>query len=74
ACSAAATNDDNNPDDNPPIVQSNIGKYQISMINIRDNMHLSVINTETGVIKTYKKPNDQMDWTLIPKSTATFTH
>tara|TARA_B110000483_G_scaffold2867_1_gene3350 strand:+ start:180 stop:461 length:282 start_codon:yes stop_codon:yes gene_type:complete len=72
ACSVAST-DESTVEPEPP-VQSNIGKYQISMIDVRDIMHLSVINTETGVIKTYNKPNDQMDWTLIPKSTATFTH
>ena len=80
ACSAAATADDN-PDDNPdipPIVQSSIGKYQISttpdgsLIN-----YMTAVNTETGVSKTYWRLNrieDNNAWTEHTTAAITFTH
>jgi hypothetical protein len=80
ACSAAATADDN-PDDNPnipPIVQSSIGKYQISTL--ADGLritYMTSVNTETGVSKTYWRGNkieDNKAWTEHTNAAITFTH
>lgn len=59
ACSAAETsmdnedpienNDDNDDNNNPPI-QNNYGKYQVSSVG---GTRLVILNTETGVLKTY---------------------
>ena len=58
ACSAAATTE--SIDDNPPVVQSDIGKYQISLVNDANrSLYMTSVNTETGVSKTYyKRGND----------------
>jgi hypothetical protein len=50
ACSVADSSPADSPDDNPPIVQSNIGKYQVSA---GANYTFNVINTETGQVKVY---------------------
>ena len=78
ACSAAATTDDNNPDDNPPIVQSSIGKYQVSFssANYKESsvvLHMVVLNTETGVSKTYGKGKKGDPWVEITPAAVTFT-
>jgi hypothetical protein len=77
ACSAAATADDNPVDnpDIPPIVQSNIGKYQISISNRSANSLFMVsVNTETGVSKTYFKPQNESAWEEDTQAAITFTH
>ena len=51
ACSAAATADDDSPDDIAPIAQSNIGKYQ--MVSWDTGNSFAVLNTSTGEIQTY---------------------
>lgn len=56
ACSAAAATEsiDDNPVDNPPVVQSSIGKYQMTTHKHPDRVyHLNVLNTETGVVKLW---------------------
>jgi len=76
ACSAAATTEsiDDNPDI-PPIVQSNIGKYQISLANTTGTLYITSVNTETGVSKTYyKRGNETATWTEFPTAAITFTH
>ena len=50
ACSVADSSPADSPDDNPPIVQSNIGKYHVSA---GANYTFNVINTETGQVKVY---------------------
>ena len=50
ACSAAATADDDSPDDIAPIAQSNIGKYQISGLDVNN---FAVINTTNGTVQVY---------------------
>ena len=50
ACSVADSSPADTPDDSPPIVQSNIGKYQVS---VGDEFNFNVINTETGQVKIY---------------------
>ncbi|MDB9788145.1 hypothetical protein OAR38_04440 [Flavobacteriaceae bacterium] len=74
ACSAAV--DDSPIPIEPPVVQSNIGKYQIAQSNRGYNtstVYLSVINTETGVMKTYSKSFDSV-WTEQTIAAITFTH
>ena len=62
ACSASETamnedpienggdNDGNNDGNNNPPIQNNYGKYQVSQGN---NTHMVILNTETGVLKSY---------------------
>jgi hypothetical protein len=66
------------PDDNPPIVQSSIGKYQVSFSQTGYNQsrlveNMVVLNTETGVSKTYYLDNSQK-WVEITTAAITFTH
>ena len=79
ACSAAATTEsiDDDPVDNPPVVQSNIGKYQISLSNTSGGgiLFMISVNTETGVSKTYSKSDAvRTRWIEIENSAITFTH
>jgi hypothetical protein len=77
ACSAAATAEsiDDNPVDNPPVVQSNIGKYQVAL---GSSTQMTATNTETGVMKTYyRSPNDNsidFQWIEHTSAAITFTH
>ena len=51
ACSAAV---DDSPVEEPPVVQNNIGKYQISITNTGDAiLYMTALNTESGKIQTY---------------------
>ena len=65
ACSVADSSPADSPDDNPPIVQSNIGKYQVSAA---DGHEFTVINTETGQVKIYYLSGSSIDinpeWSL----------
>tara|TARA_R110000737_G_C14230442_1_gene422787 strand:- start:160 stop:450 length:291 start_codon:yes stop_codon:yes gene_type:complete len=77
ACSAAATTEsiDDDPVDNPPVVQSNIGKYQISLtMGSSSYMYMTSVNTETGVSKTYQKRANITRWEEWPLAAITFTH
>ena len=49
ACSAAV--DDSPPAVEPPVVQSNIGKYQVAGL---DGNDIVILNTENGKLKKYK--------------------
>ena len=78
ACSVATT-DEPTIEPEPP-VQSNIGKYQIatgqslSSSNGQYTRTLVVLNTETGVMKTYWFGNNG-SWVEHPNlPTITFTH
>ena len=54
ACSASETamdNDGNNDGDNNPPIQNNNGKYQVSLGGPGGD--IVILNTETGVLKTY---------------------
>ena len=71
ACSAAVELDstDENPDDIPPIVQSNIGKYQIDVYDGEKNLDgnlvtMFVLNTETGQVKEWVQQNQNTEWKL----------
>ena len=73
ACSAAV---DNSPAE-PPVVQSNNGKYQVSITTGSGKLYMISVNTETGASKTYKKsvlPGVNEDWTEYTTSAITFTH
>ena len=73
ACSVADSSPDDSPDDNAPIVQSNIGKYQISQSgqDPTDTM-MSVINTESGVLKTFYFNHNDNVW--VERAQTTFSH
>ena len=73
ACSAAV--DDSPPAVEPPVVQNNIGKYQIAQSGDHNSstVYLSVINTETGVIKIYTK-NSNSSWKEQSDSALTVSH
>ena len=71
ACSAAVELDstDENPDDIPPIVQSNIGKYQIDVYDGEQKLDgnlvtMFVLNTETGQVKEWVQQNQNTEWKL----------
>ena len=71
ACSAAVELDsvDETPDDNPPIVQSNIGKYQIDVYDGEQRLDgnlvtMFVLNTETGQVKEWVHQNQNTEWKL----------
>jgi len=71
ACSAAVELDsvDETPDDNPPIVQSNIGKYQIDVYDGEQRLDgnmvtMFVLNTETGQVKEWVQQNQNTEWKL----------
>lgn len=72
ACSAAV--DDSPTVVEPPVVQNNIGKYQIS----QDNSNLLVvINTESGKIKTYYKSGTtaaHLSWKPYVNADFTVSH
>ena len=82
ACSVASDDEnivDNNDNDITIPIQSNIGKYQIaigqslSSSNGQAQRNLLVLNTETGVMKTYGVgTNSWVENTNLP--TITFTH
>ena len=73
ACSVADSSPADSPDDNPTVVQSNIGKYQISQSG-EDfaNTRMSVINTESGVLKHFLWNPDDKVW--IEENQTTFSH
>ena len=71
ACSAAVELDstDENPDDIPPIVQDNIGKYQIDVYDGEQKLDgnlvtMFVLNTETGQVKEWVQQNQNTEWKL----------
>ena len=70
ACSAAV--DDSPPAVEPPVVQNNIGKYQISQD--ADNI-MVVINTESGKIKSYYKEggNSQRNYKWVENTNGALT-
>ena len=73
ACSAAATTEsiDDDPVDNPPVVQSNIGKYHT----VFSDGVMVATNTETGVSKTYRFTTQPVErWQELSAFAITFTH
>ena len=54
---AAADSDNIDNIDNPPQISSSVGKYQVSNIG---NYAMVILNTETGVLKSYYLSGD--DW------------
>ena len=71
ACSAAVELDsvDETTEDNPPIVQSNIGKYQIDVYDGEQRLDgnmvtMFVLNTETGQVKEWVQQNQNTEWKL----------
>jgi len=70
ACSVADSSPADNPDDNPPIVQSNIGKYQVA--GTSDDMRIVVLNTENGKLKSYYYNNSK--WNEFDGGDLTLSH
>ena len=75
ACSVADSSPADNPDDNPPIVQSNIGKYQITNAANGEtstwNTEFYVINTETGQVKHFKAADSGASGFVLSSTTNT---
>ena len=67
ACSAAV--DDSPTVVEPPVVQSNIGKYQVTNF---DDDNIVVLNTENGKLKTYYQNNQQ--WNEASWGNLTVSH
>ena len=74
ACSVADSSPADSPDDNAPIVQSNIGKYQIANAANGDtsgwNTEFYVINTETGQVKHFKAGDNGATTGFVLSSTT----
>jgi hypothetical protein len=66
ACSA----DDSNNSENNTITATGIGKYQISSIGSSTYGNFHVIDTETGIVKTFERPNATGNFVLT-KTTVT---
>ena len=75
ACSVADSSPADSPDDNPPIVQSNIGKYQITNAANGEtstwNTEFYVINTETGQVKHFKAADSGASGFVLSSTTNT---
>lgn len=57
----AADSDSVDNIDNPPQITSSVGKYQVASTS---TSVLVILNTETGVLKTYyNNPNSTYEWT-----------
>jgi len=71
ACSVG-TVEDETPEVEPPVVQNNIGKYQMS----QGDEVMVVINTESGKIKTYVKDygGGTFSWTENTNGALTVSH
>ena len=74
ACSAAV--DDSPTVVEPPVVQNNIGKYQISLTAYSNLIYMTSVNTETRVGKTYVRDANQItkNWEELNTGAFTFTH
>ena len=76
ACSVdeiADSMENNNNNNNTEIVSNNYGKYQVSNTRYGNYDYLVVLNTETGVMKTYyPQQNGWAEWPSLPA--ITFTH
>ena len=66
ACSAAV---DDSPVEEPPVVQNNIGKYQVSNV---FSTGIVVLNTENGKLRTYRVSDGKWEQTAYPE--ITFSH
>lgn len=75
ACSVADSSPADSPDDNAPIVQSNIGKYQITNAangNTSNwNTEFYVINTETGQVKHFIAADGSANGFVLSSTTNT---
>ena len=75
ACSVADSSPADSPDDNAPIVQSNIGKYQITNAANGEtstwNTEFYVINTETGQVKHFKAADSGASGFVLSSTTNT---
>ena len=74
ACSVA---DEPSVEPEPP-VQSNIGKYQIAIGQSERpsgwQSFMVVLNTQTGVSKTYARSAGGPEWVYLTDNDITFTH
>ena len=66
ACSVG-TVEDETPEVEPPVVQNNIGKYQVTSYDNR----LVALNTENGKLKTYAQDNG---WVAVSWGDFTVSH
>ena len=76
ACSAAVELDsaDDNPDDIPPIVQNNNGKYQATLSRGDSATLMTVLNTESGSSKTYYWRLSSGTYSWQDVNSVKFTH
>ena len=68
ACSAAV--DDSPTVVEPPVVQNNIGKYQVA--GMSDDNYIVILNTESGKLKSYYRQNNQ--WNEFNGGDLTVSH
>ena len=68
ACSAAV--DDSPTVLEPPVVQNNIGKYQVA--GMSDDPYIVILNTENGKLKSYYRQNNQ--WNEFNGGDLTVSH
>ena len=68
ACSAAV--DDSPTVVEPPVVQNNIGKYQVA--GMSDDNYIVILNTESGKLKSYYRQNNQ--WNEFNEGDLTVSH
>tara|TARA_B100000963_G_scaffold302561_1_gene275496 strand:+ start:456 stop:776 length:321 start_codon:yes stop_codon:yes gene_type:complete len=85
ACSVASDDEnivDNNDNDITIPIQSNNGKYQLSVTtgaalygsSSISTTYLTVLNTATGSMKTYSRNKSNDTWQEISGMSMTFTH
>ena len=73
ACSVDDIDSTENNNNNSEIITNNYGKYQVESYG--DNENFVVLNTETGVMKTYMRVNNGGNWVENPNyPEITFTH
>ena len=69
ACSVG-TVEDETPEVEPPVVQNNIGKYQVA--GMSDDNYIVILNTENGKLKSYYRQNNQ--WNEFNAGDLTVSH
>ena len=78
-CASESTSDDSSSN-LPPQITEGYGKYQVAVgtTNIGTNTsylsYLVVLNTETGVMKTFARGNSSSTWVEQLNNELTFTH
>ena len=75
-CASDSVSNESNDDSSlPPQITDLYGKYQVEDVNIGNTLRIVVLNTATGVMKTYQNVDTQ--WEESPDgyfTPITFTH